>query len=246
MKREIIIIAVAAMFAGCSKESKVEQISATPSSISMYHDEKSEIKMSHSPVDAPAPVYMYSSSDEYVATVDGDGKVTAQHVGECSIEILAAGKSTQCTVAVKPRSTLYTEPYLTFGGTKSAVKSYEKRALASETSDLIMYKGENSNIRYVMYLFEGGKMESACVLFASKTYCVEESNKFLSERYDVRGSDGKFIMFKGKGRLIGLSYDNTLGLNALYIPATDTKNFSTSRFDEMKQMLSSAFESINQ
>jgi len=212
----------------------------------MYYDEEAEINMSFTPPDAPAPAYTYSSSDEYTATVNNDGTVEAKHVGECVIDISTSdGISTKSSVTVKPRSKLYTEPYLTFGGTKSDVKGYEKRTVSSEDLTGIVYKGENSNVRNVVYLFEGGKMTAVGVLLANTVYCIEEAHKFLTERYDYLLVDDGLFLFKGKGRIIGFSYADGLGLHALYIPDTDTKNFTPARFDELKQRLLLEIGNIN-
>ena len=240
LRRASVFLLVAAMFAGCSKDDtrKVKSITATPTSISIFYDEKSEIKMAHFPLSAKEPVYTFVSDDEYVAAVDNAGKVSGRHVGECIIEIsTSVGVSTQCNVTIKPRSNLYKEPYLVFGGSVSSVKAYENRSIASETSTGIVYRGENSNIRNVVYLFEGGKMTAAAVLFANTTYCVDEAHKYLSERYDPLGSSGNIIVYQGRGRVIGFSLDNDLGLNALYIPDTDTKSHTASRFDAVKERL---------
>lgn len=246
MKKVLFIVAIAAILVGCSKEkdSKVESIIATPTSMSMYYDEESEIKMSYLPSDALAPTYAYSSSDEYVATVDENGLVSGNHVGECIINISTAdGISTECTATIKPRSSLYKEPYLTIGGTVSDVKAYEKRTIYTETSTAIAYKGENSNIRYVMYLFEGGKMTSATVLFANTSYCVEEAYNYLSERYDLVGTDGEIILFKGKGMLIGFTLDDSLGLSAIYVSESSLKSQTNHQMDVTKKGILDLLES---
>lgn len=239
MKKLLFVIAIVSLLIGCSKDdNKVKSITATPTSMSMHYDEESEIKMSYSPADAPAPTYTYAASDEYVATVDQDGLVSGCHVGECVVGISTTdGISTECTVTIKPRSMLYVEPYLEFGGSASDIKRYEKRAIYSETASGLIYKGENSNVRYVVYVLENGKMKSSGVLLANTSYCVNECNEYLSERYDAMGVYEGVIMFNGRGKIIGFSLDESLGLNTLYISESSAKSYDYFQIDKAKEAL---------
>ena len=64
----------------------------------------------------------WTSSNEFVATVDGDGNVTALHVGEAVITITKGDLSASCKVVVNPANTSYDLPYMVWGATVEDVK----------------------------------------------------------------------------------------------------------------------------
>ncbi len=65
----------------------------------------------------------WTSSNEFVATVNNDGKVEALHVGETVITITKGDRSANCKVVVKASNTSYSLPYMVWGADADAVKA---------------------------------------------------------------------------------------------------------------------------
>lgn len=63
-------------------------------------------------------------------------------------------------------------------------------------------------------------MTSAALLFANTTQVTEETVKFFSERYQYEGTDSDVYFFTKNNILIGLTYDDVLGLSAIYVKNT--------------------------
>ena len=66
----------------------------------------------------------WTSSNEFVATVDKKGKVTTHHVGEAVLTLVDGTQTTSCTITVNPVNTSYTFPSFAWGSDVNAVKSY--------------------------------------------------------------------------------------------------------------------------
>ena len=85
-------------------EANVEQIVLDQKDISLYVDETANLTATVTPVGATCSVVKWSSSNENVATVDQDGKVTAIAKGTATITAAAvdgSGVSAECDVTVK-------------------------------------------------------------------------------------------------------------------------------------------------
>jgi hypothetical protein len=66
----------------------------------------------------------WTSSNEFVATVDKKGKVTTHHVGEAVLTLVDGTNTSSCTITVNPVNTSYTFPSFAWGSDVNAVKSY--------------------------------------------------------------------------------------------------------------------------
>ncbi len=65
----------------------------------------------------------WTSSNEFVATVDKNGKVTAHHVGETVLNVKNGLESASVTVVVNPTNTSYTLPLMSWGADVATVKA---------------------------------------------------------------------------------------------------------------------------
>ena len=118
----------------------------------------------------------WTTSKKFVAKVDGGGKITGSHVGECDI-LCNKGK---CHVTVNPNYTLYREPLCELGLTKNYVISMYGTPY-SDDGETIVYETGQESAPYVMYTFKNGTLEDAVVV-VKKTY--ESSLKtHLNNRY---------------------------------------------------------------
>ena len=66
----------------------------------------------------------WTSSNEFVATVDKNGVVTAHHVGEAVLTVVDGTQTASCKVFVNPVNTSYSFPSFAWGSDVNAVKSY--------------------------------------------------------------------------------------------------------------------------
>lgn len=75
-----------------------ETLSLYPAAANLPVGRELKLKANLSPAGATAE---WSSSDEAVATVDSDGKVTAKAPGECTVTVASGSKSAACAVLVE-------------------------------------------------------------------------------------------------------------------------------------------------
>lgn len=130
----------------------------------------------------------WSTNKDFVATVDGSGKITGSHVGECDI---VSGEN-KCHVTVKPNYTLYREPYFDVNMSKEYVMSlYGEPYNVSSNGNIVMYETGQDSAPYIMYTFEDGMLKSSSIV-VRKTY--ESSLKLhLRNRYAYfQYSDGLY------------------------------------------------------
>ncbi len=105
----------------------------------------------------------------------------------------------------------------------------------------IGYKGENSAVKKVAYLFEDGKLTSSA-LSLSYSY-TEEIAKFLSERYQVVGKtdDDTFLFINNDldkySMGIGLSVESGF-IMVMYIPQSPkSRSIQAADLQELKSIL---------
>jgi hypothetical protein len=218
------LIVILFVFNSCKKELKSIQLDKNE--ITIHYDESYQLDVSYSPTDVDVPpVFTWFSENTEVAEVDQSGLVEGVKIGETNIKVQTEDAKFQaaCKVIVEPISNLYKEPIIEFGQTKSYVKSKETRLIDYETSDGIAYKGENSKVRYVMYLFELDMLESSAVMLVSTA--TEEVATFLKERYDLIGTIDDVFFFRINNTVVaGITYDISLGLVVIYMKDSSLKN----------------------
>jgi len=227
MKKLILMISLFLVLFSCKKDDETPIITLDQNVATLHHGETIQLTVT------PTQACTWSSLDTNVVTVSQTGLVTGVRLGDSKIIVRSTENniSAECVVHLTALSNLYQEPYFTYGQTKEYVKANETRELISETSDGLFYLGENSNIRYVGYLFENNLVTSADVMFMNSTSIIDEVIDFLNERYYLYGfSDGVAFYDYTFGCIIGFGYDSSLGLNALYFKP-DTKK-STSIYEE--------------
>ncbi|PVH26986.1 Ig-like domain-containing protein [Sphingobacterium corticibacter] len=130
----------------------------------------------------------WSSSDEFVGTVDESGKFTAHHVGEAKITATVDGQTLTATVVVEPYVTGIVEPYLNFGGSVQSIMEYEKREYLEDISTVYtVFRGQGDLEKYVGYLTAQGIMVSANIEFIFNLNVIQNVMLFYKERYNYLG-----------------------------------------------------------
>lgn len=103
---------------------------------------------------------VWTSSNKFIASVSGN-VVTAERVGEATI---SSSKGT-FKVKVTPTVSVYKEPYLKWGASKSSVKSFMSGAtIEQEKSDQLVYKGTGALINTIYHFENSGLKASGLTL----------------------------------------------------------------------------------
>lgn len=120
----------------------------------------------------------WESSNEYAATVNNDGVVTAVRKGIA--KIYSSQENLWCIVSVTPSYTLYNEPIMQWGISKNSLKS-QKGTPDQVTSTVLSYETGNTIAPLEMYLFENDRLSSASIVV--KLAYAEEMVEHLVQRY---------------------------------------------------------------
>ena len=106
MKKLILLAAAVLLFiTACNKGPKtiaVQSVTVTPAEITLIETFQQQLSVEILPEDATDKDCVWSSSDDAVATVSPDGKVTAVSAGLAIIKATAGGKEGTCAVTVTP------------------------------------------------------------------------------------------------------------------------------------------------
>jgi len=165
--------------------------------------------------------------DEGTATVSGDGKtLTVIFDGDVDTFTKDGGTPPPPPPPPPPGDDLYREPYLGFGASMSAVKSYEDRTLSEEGDNSLVFLGENKDVNVVYYGFVSGQLDFDLVVLN----CAEKkAMDFLSEKYAYVGSqDGiEYFETSDETTYVALYYHSQVGLSVEYGLWADKSSFPT-------------------
>lgn len=184
MKKILFLMTAVLVIAGCSK-SEDGKLTLSANQVSLYSGDTKQVTVNDNAT--------WSSKSEFVAEVSEDGIIKGNHVGKTIITATSDNGEALCEVVVNAKYSTYTEPVLEFGVDKATVKAKEKRTILEDKTSTLGYRGENSAVKSVAYLFENGKLTSSAIAL-SYSY-TEEIAKFLSERYQVIGKDSDGALF---------------------------------------------------
>lgn len=229
----ILLTVFAFLISSCSKDNPEPEAALNQTDITLHYDETFQLVVKKGDENVAFSKLTVSVSNEHVGEVKPTGLFEAKRVGETTITITGQGISLTAKVTVKPYHTLFSDPYLIFGNSKANVKGFEKRTLEVEIQDALLYKGENANIRNVMYTFDSGKLFSTFVLFTSTSF-IETTATYYKERFEFLGTESSEIYFIDRESKVAvvLSYNNSLGFNAAYF---DASSISMSAFNKINK-----------
>lgn len=118
----------------------------------------------------------WTSENEYIASVSGN-TISARRVGTVKI----SSSKGSFNVTVTPQYTLYDDPCMKWGCSKSYVKSFMNGyTLRKETDDYLIYTGKGA-ASYVQYGFNNAALTGVAV-YVPTSY-LDELAAFISERY---------------------------------------------------------------
>lgn len=137
MKKIALMLALAMplTFASCGDEENDEKVvSLDKTSVEISYKATNDLKASEKGG-------TWGSDNEFVATVDNNGKITAKHVGSTVITYTKDGASATCNVKVTPVYTDFTFPVMNWGLSKTGVKS-------EVPNTLTLYVDDDSTLAY--------------------------------------------------------------------------------------------------
>lgn len=223
MKKQLLTLLVPVLLIiSCSKKDDKPSTTLDQDKVSLNYDQTHQFKLNEGSSSVDAAKATWSSSDLSVGTVNAAGLFTARKIGNTTIEAVVNGSTISSEVTVVPYSELCVEPVAEFGITMAAVKSREKRALLEQSSNGLLYKGENAKLLNVIYSFEPSGLESSLLLLSPTNAVVEESAKFFAERYPFSGESDGIFFFENLKTTVGVGYLEELGFVALYFPSSIT------------------------
>ena len=160
----------------------------------------------------------WSAADDFYAAVDGEGNVTARHVGTTTVTATNDSGSAACTVTVQPRYDTFIEPLYDCLSLHplSVLKEAETREILKENDKEIVYKGVAplEKISYSIVWQDETPFVLNAVAYISSVAYLDECIAFMDERYERR-DEGE----QGEDAIWAFYYDNTGNLLA-YIAYT--------------------------
>lgn len=181
MKKSVLMLAAALpfMFAACGSEDPEENFNLETTALEIDYEKTANIETSVNGC-------TFTSDNEFIATVDKDGKVTANHVGEANITVAYNGESATCKVTVKPTLMAYTMPVIDWSLNLSQVEDQVKvnfpalvKDPTSTNSELGYYSTTEGKQDYPMYVyeFENNLLKTSILLISGamdKTNSIDE------------------------------------------------------------------------
>lgn len=170
------------LLSSCSKEytsSRINMNENIPRSISIKVGAKYEINATGN----------WTTTNDFVASVSNEGIVEAKHIGQCVI----SNGEIKCNVRVSASTTLYTEPVLQWGMSKSKLISIEGDDY-KVSGNSIGYMTNSSTAPLKIYAFQNDRLYVSGVVV--KISSSERLSNHLLDRYqpiDVDGSSNLFI-----------------------------------------------------
>ena len=143
----------------------------------------------------------WTSSNEFVATVDKKGKVTTHHVGEAVLTLVDGTQTTSCTITVNPVNTSYTFPSFAWGSDVATIKSLNTNLTLLEelVEDGVCYLSYLTGSSYPGYIYsipvEGGLDASSIVADINDT---ENWENFMYQYFaDLEEDDEWYYLING-------------------------------------------------
>lgn len=112
------------------------------------------------------------------------------------------------------------EPLVGFGLQKYQIKSFETRGLLRESAGGILYSGQSTKVRELLYAFQDGELNSCILMFNMQEINIaSDVARFYAERYKLSGKIGDMYMFEAPDQSfsVAVSTNQEMGLHAMYL-----------------------------
>ncbi|MBD5369751.1 MAG: hypothetical protein HDR80_09770 [Bacteroides sp.] len=199
MKKFLFLAALPLMLAACGDDND-EPKSVTLEYPEISVDYKATVKNKASEKNCT-----WTSANDFIATVDGDGNISGEHVGTTVITVTSKdGAVAKCTVTVKPTNTNFTLPYLSWGATRQQVKDEMAtwtgfREEYDDEDGLGFVSTANSGLPGYSYGFNSNERLNAAGMTVSEEQDDEDNwdfYGFLLQYYKKGGEQGNdFVLY---------------------------------------------------
>lgn len=183
MKKFAILLAAALpfVFAACGDDNdENSKLTIENAPLTLNYDDDFELKASEKNVS-------WSSSNDFVATIDAKGKVEAKHEGTVVITATKDGNKATCTIEVKATNNNFVLPILTWGATMEQVKGAVPNTLHLEISvgSTLAYNtpGNPDNYPFYVYEFNSNGLNASSLSVSTDTDEELDLEDFLDQRY---------------------------------------------------------------
>lgn len=232
MKKTVWMLAAALplMMAACGEEEGTDEpISLDKTVVELNYDAETTLKASDKNC-------VWTSDNPFVATVDANGKVSAEHVGEAIITASNGNDKASCKVTVNATNSNFTMPILTWGISKTAVQAAvadQKLGLTEELNTATQL-GFTTGGTFPMYTyaFTNDALKASSLVVSETMDETKDLEGFLDQYYEEYGEDdatGKFFYCDAddvKDATVILEYGYDIDLDAVMVTwtaATATK-----------------------
>lgn len=215
----LLMAAIVVVLEACSSDDSKVMYSISNPELALEYGEEKQIDVIPS-----LEGFQFSSDNNRIASVDITGKVYAGIAGETFINVVNANANFigKVKVTVTPTYTMFKDPCLNFGCSRSEVESYEGKAPDAEEGTSIAYRGQSSDVLMVVYMFTGGRLSATIVVFPYTSRVLDNMYEHLKQRYSIQvTSDGEIIVSGDKkvGGLIEHFYEgNTHFERVMFLP----------------------------
>lgn len=184
----VLALAGAVCFTSCGDEEDEEEeipiISLEVNSLTMNVGGSGYLKMINATAD------LFTTDDEFITTIDQEGNVYAQHVGETTVHAYYLNTIYDCKITVEALYYTFNEPLKNFGALKSEIKNAETRELIAEDLTNLIFQGTESFEPLITYQFSDDKCAAATIRIPEQNYTEaldSEVKAFIAERYKLVG-----------------------------------------------------------
>ncbi len=175
----------------------------------------------------------WASSNEFVASVDKNGKVTANHEGQAVITVSKDGMSASCKVTVNATNDNF-NTILTWGATPTQIKTEMAKepnlVLLLEQGDNLMYSLPNEAYPWYGFIFKNGGLAGSSIYFTDAMFDQFDFNGYLNQRYAKVETTEDGAVYANGNSLSEASVAVTVGYDtdedvwtALWEPVSHTK-----------------------
>lgn len=232
MKRIVLLSFCVMALLGCEKESP--KLSVTPTDITLYSEGTKQITTN-------ATDATFTITDDFYASVEANGMVTANKVGQTNILVNSSYGSTTIPVTVMPQYVLYPDVDELIGKNLSEVITVMGSNYETSTSDdgdkNYMYMNPTSYCEMIGFTFSGNTCKSIAIFVPTKY--TTQITKALIERYTVAGMQNDYYFFLNHDEdvTIALTVYSASYIGVAYMARTKSKGegdfvIPTSRFFE--------------
>ena len=223
MKTLSFLLILLALY-GCTKNNNEPRPSVTIDmpEVTMNYDGSHQFVLNQGSVRVQSTDYTWTVSNPIAGSISDAGLFTAKRIGDTFVygtPKTVTGDKVSARVSVKPYFTTWGPVITTWGINKASVKLAETRSYNSENGTSILYYGENSKIRAVLYGFENNGLSLSGVSPENTVEVAKETATFLKERYEYMGAkDGVYAFTDNKSVGIALTISDYSGLSVVYFP----------------------------